>query len=152
MGYKISRYHSPVEFFVALAIGLLLKSNTVVFIVISCWIKKYGETIFCLKPSFFLCFSKLGTNETAWGASYVPKCWETRHDRHQLRQVGINFLLPFLKFISTALVVIDIINHVCLNTLLTCDIDACLQKACDSIKWGPRLQLSLGLLSRCPLI
>ena len=28
MGYKISRSHSPEEFFIALAIGLLLKSNT----------------------------------------------------------------------------------------------------------------------------
>ena len=28
VGYKISRYHSPEEFFMALAIGLLLKSNT----------------------------------------------------------------------------------------------------------------------------
>ena len=31
MGYKISRSHSPEEFFMALAIGLLLKSNTVMY-------------------------------------------------------------------------------------------------------------------------
>ena len=30
LGYKISRSHSPEEFFIALAIGLLLKSNTVI--------------------------------------------------------------------------------------------------------------------------
>ena len=28
VGYKILRSHSPEEFFIALAIGLLLKSNT----------------------------------------------------------------------------------------------------------------------------
>ena len=33
LGYKISRSHSPEEFFIALAIGLLLKSNTAVLCV-----------------------------------------------------------------------------------------------------------------------
>ena len=31
VGYKILRSHSPEEFFIALAIGLLLKSNTVAY-------------------------------------------------------------------------------------------------------------------------
>ena len=36
VGYKILRSHSPMEFFIALAMGLLLKSNTVV---VSAWLR-----------------------------------------------------------------------------------------------------------------
>ena len=45
MGYKILRSHSPEQFFIALAIGLLLKSNTAILVFYYIW---FIEEIFGL--------------------------------------------------------------------------------------------------------
>ena len=58
MGYKILRSHSPEEFFIALAIGLLLKLNTV--------INDHEDNVSFFKTIFFPAYMDIEINELLW--------------------------------------------------------------------------------------